>query len=207
MDTLETFSVTVVVADRVGILRDVTKAVFGLGGNLVDLRLAVVCGCFTMTCIAQFDAGRASAKALATAIRDVLVCAGDDNPGVHVHPYALRPAAAPVPGERYVFAVDGVDRPGRVYQISEFFVEHGVNVEDWAHVLQSDAVNAFNSGTVTVPSGIDIVALQREFARRMEALGYRGLLLHENIFRATNEIGPIHSLLDEAAAAAHAAGR
>ena len=203
MNSPETFSITVVVADRVGVLRDVAKTVFVLGGNLVDLRQAVVCGCFTLTCIAQFEEAPDGAEGVAAALRGALVSAGDANPGAHVHPYDLKPAAAPAGGERYVFAVDGVDRPGRVYRIAQIFAEHGVNVEDWSHVLQEDAVNAFNSGTVTVPAGVDTAALQREFTRRMAECGYKAALLHENIFRATNGIGPIHSLLDEAAAAAH----
>ena len=37
--------------------------------------------------------------------------------------------------------------------------------------------------------------LQESFRQAMPERGLTGLLCHENIFRATNEIGPIRSLI------------
>ena len=45
------------------------------------------------------------------------------------------------------------------------------------------------------PESVDFRAIQDGFRAAMAERGLTGLLCHENIFRATNEIGPIKSLI------------
>lgn len=190
-----TFAVSVTLPDRVGVLRDVTKAILELRGNLVDLRQVVVGGCFSLTCVATLPSD-VGADAVRAAIEAQMT---PDEAGIVVRPYAPAPGPVVARGSRYVFTVSGPDAPGRVFEVAQFFVERGINIEDWQHVVAAPGT-AFNVGLVTIPDDLELQRVQDDFARRLGSMGLSASLRHENIFRATNEIGPIHALLPHAAA-------
>lgn len=194
------FLVSVVMPDRVGILRDVTGALSGLGVNFTDLRQAVVGGVFTLSAIAEF-ASPAEPAALVEAVRAALP---DMDAAVHACPCAAHDAPAPA-GERYVVAVTGPDSPGRIHRIAKVFAARGANVEDWRHDL-SDPARTLTIGVVTIPPGTDPAALRGELETELGPLGLSTSLLHENIFRATNEVGPIRNLLGGAPSVSRNAG-
>ena len=185
---MKSYAISVMVPDRVGVLRDVSKVIFELRGNIGDLRQNIVDGCFTLTCIASFPR-KTKADAIREAIQSRL--AGGN---VMVQEFTP-PKHAPVTGgERYVFTVQGSDKPGRVFSVSDFFAARGINVEDWSHRITSSGL-AFNSGTVTVPQDINVGKMQTDFVNHLAKHGLTARLFHENIFKATNDIGPIQSLL------------
>lgn len=200
------FLVTTALPDRVGILRDVTGALYALGANFTDLRQTVVGGIFTLSAIAEFEAP-ADPAALAGAVRaalpekdacvDVRPCAA---PASHVAMRIERTSAPRAAGERYVVSVTGPDSPGRIHRIAKVFAAHGANVEDWRHDL-SDPARTLTIGVVTIPASADLAALRAALDAELAPLGLSTSLLHENIFRATNEVGPISVLLDPATAA------
>lgn len=190
-----TLLITAILPDRVGILRDVTGVIFQNGGNLTDLRQTIIGGVFSMSCVAEFanapDMGALRGAILAKlperdAVVAVLPCAANsfDNPAVA--------------GERYVASVSGPDRPGRVHMIADIFAASGVNVEDWRHDM-SDRDRVLTIGIVRVPAGCDLPGLQAELREKLGQFGMAASLRHENIFRATNEVGPISALLDTTA--------
>ena len=194
------FLVTTALPDRVGILRDVTGALFALGANFTDLRQTVVGGIFTLSAIAEFESP-ADPAALAAAVRaalpekdacvDVRPCAA---PASHV---AMRIERTSVPrgaGGRYVVSVTGPDSPGRIHRIAKVFAAHGANVEDWRHDL-SDPARTLTIGVVTIPASADLAALRAALDAELAPLGLSTSLLQENIFRATNEVGPISALI------------
>ena len=195
------FLVTTALPDRVGILRDVTGALFALGANFTDLRQTVVGGIFTLSAIAEFEAP-ADPAALSAAVRaalpeqdacvDVRPCAA---PASHVA-MRIERTSPPRPGAggRYVVSVTGPDSPGRIHRIAKVFAAHGANVEDWRHDL-SDPVRTLTIGVVTVPAACDLAALRAALDAELAPLGLSTSLLHENIFRATNEVGPISALI------------
>ncbi len=187
------FLVTAALPDRVGILRDVTGALFALGANFTDLRQTVVGGIFTLSAIAELEAP-ADPAALADAVRAALP---REDPCVDVRPCAAHDAP-PATGARYVVAVTGPDSPGRIHRIAKVFAAAGANVEDWRHDL-SDPARTLTIGVVTIPAGGDPAALRTSLAAELDPLGLSSSLLHENIFRATNEVGPIRKLLGPAA--------
>ena len=199
------FLVTTALPDRVGILRDVTGALFALGANFTDLRQTVVGGIFTLSAIAEFEAP-ADPAALAGAVRDALPekdacvdvrpCAA---PASHVAMRIERTSAPRAAGERYVVSVTGPDSPGRIHRIAKVFAAHGANVEDWRHDL-SDPARTLTIGVVTIPATADLAALRAALDAELAPLGLSTSLLHENIFRATNEVGPISVLLNPATA-------
>ena len=189
--TANTYLITAILPDRVGILRDVTGVIFKAGGNLTDLRQMIMGGIFSLSCVAAFETSQEVA-ALRSAILAELP---EPDATVIVIPCALHSAdSAPVSGERYAAAVSGPDRPGRVHRIAAIFASHGVNVEDWRHDF-SDPSRALTIGLVRVPAGCDVQKLQAELAADMAKFNMVASLRHENIFRATNEVGPIDALL------------
>ena len=206
------FLVTTALPDRVGILRDVTGALFARGANFTDLRQSVVGGIFTLSAIAEFEAP-ADPAALAAAVRAALpeadACVDVRPCAPAAAPRAAAPrvgivvertgAAAAGAGGRYVVSVTGPDSPGRIHRIAKVFAAHGANVEDWRHDL-SDPARTLTIGVVTVPASADLAALRAALEAELAPLGLSTSLLHENIFRATNEVGPIASLLGDGSA-------
>lgn len=186
------FLVTTILHDRVGILRDVSGALCALGANLTDLRQNVIGGMFVLSTIAEFT----------RAIKDeeivhALIGALDDKVDISVEecePAVAQSGARTVDGERYVASFSGPDRPGRIHAIAEVFARHGANVEDWRHDL-SDPAHTLTVGVVTLAAGSDPLAIQNELRETFGPMGLAASLLHENIFRATNEVGPIIDLL------------
>lgn len=198
------FLVTTALPDRIGILRDVTGALFARGANFTDLRQTVVGGIFTLSAIAEFEKPADPAD-LAAAVRDALpekdACV-DVRPCVapasHVAMRIERTSPRAAGGgaaERYVVSVTGPDSPGRIHRIAKVFAAHGANVEDWRHDL-SDPARTLTIGVVTIPASADLAALRAALDAELVPLGLSTSLLHENIFRATNEVGPIRTLLD-----------
>ena len=190
-DTGKTFLITAMLPDRVGILRDITGVIFLQGGNLTDLRQTIIGGVFSLSCVAEFTGAPDPGKLRAAIVADL----PEKDAQISIMPCAAATFDAPsTAGERYVAAVSGPDRPGRVHAIAEIFAAHGVNVEDWRHDL-SDRDRALTIGIVTVPPACDVRRLQRELSDKLAPFGMAASLRHENIFRATNEVGPIDALM------------
>jgi glycine cleavage system transcriptional repressor len=182
------FITSVLVPDRVGLLRDVTQAVFALEGNIGSIRQTVVDGFFTLVFTAEHpsqvtpEALRAllNASLESEAIVTVLDCP------------ETRESVVPT-GSRFVVMTRGEDKPGTIFAITSFLVDHGVNIEDW--MVEEEGGQVVYIAQVVVPEAVDFRLLQDGFRSAMSERGLTGLLCHENIFRATNEIGPIKSLI------------
>ena len=184
------FVVSVLVADRVGILRDITTALLDVGGQIDTLSQTVVEGYFTVTLTASFRDTIAP-----EAIRDRLArnFVAD---GASIHVQRCKPdAAVPVVahGDRYVLIVMGRSRDDLTARLTSFLAGKRINIEDWYMDLRGD--EAVYLSELTIPSALDLKQIQDEMARFTAPMGLRASLQHENIFRVTNEIGPVASLL------------
>lgn len=186
-----TLVVTVLLPDRVGILAETTGTVFRLGGNIGAIRQTIVAGFFSLVFLATFD--DPAAESLRDKVEAALSKALGAEASVGVHVVAEPPSPVIQDGERFIATTRGPDRPGTIYAISSFFVEHGVNIETWQVDTRADKIVYI--AQVLIPSDIDARSIQRDFIDQMAIHGLTATLAHENIFRATNEIGPIGSLL------------
>lgn len=187
------FVVAVLVADRTGIIRDVASAVTDLGGNIDGVRQTVVEGYFSITLTAAFPVRR-TAAGLRAAIAGRF---GRGEAEVVVRPFvAVRRPAGMVRGQPYVLCLTGPDRPGILKRAATWLAGQGINVEDFEYQLDGRIVTYI--GHLTVPRRRSIRPLQAELRDLMSAIGMRATLQHQNIFRATNEIGPIRGLIEEA---------
>ena len=94
-----------------------------------------------------------------------------------------------------IVIVTGEDRPGIIRRLTTCLAEKAINIEDWD--CRFDGPNVTYIGELTVPEHLAIRPVQEELQAVMADLGMRCTFQHENIFRATNEIGPIRALLKE----------
>jgi glycine cleavage system transcriptional repressor len=119
---VDELAITVIGADRPGIVADVAEVLAGLGANLTDSTMTRLRGHFAMTLVcagpsaAQVEAGLAPLAAdgrLLATVRAV----GPDIP-------------APSGGEPYVCSVHGADRLGIVAAVTRVLADAGGNVTD-----------------------------------------------------------------------------
>jgi predicted amino acid-binding ACT domain protein len=186
------YVVSVVVPDRVAILRDITTAITDMDANIDGISQTVVAGYFTALLTATFE-DRPSADAVKAAIQDRF---DNRSASIHVRSHDAPPASRRrVKGDRYVVIVTGVDRKGVLRAVTTFLAEHGINIEDW-HV-SFDPPRVTHVGEITVPAALDVKQLQDGFHDVLAALGLNGCVQHQNIFRVTNEVGAIKLLLRE----------
>ncbi|MEI6972307.1 MAG: ACT domain-containing protein [bacterium] len=184
------YVVSVLVADRVGILRDVTSAVTDMGANIDGFSQTVVAGYFTVILTTSFHEPRSPESIRENILRNF----GPDEAAVVVQPYAADAVGRiPVKGARYIVTVTGVDKPGILKTITGYFADKGINVEDW--FVEFDGGNVRHIGEVSVPKLLDIKQVQEEFQHLLSAMDMDSFIQHENIFKATNEIGAIGAIL------------
>jgi len=185
---VQRFITSVFAADRVGLLRDVTQAVFSLDGNIGSIRQTVVDGFFTLVFTADFPE-----QVAPETLRSLIAVSLDAGAVVTVMECPEAPPAVVPEGSRFVVTTRGEDRPGTIFAITSFLVEHGVNIEDW--IVENDGGQIVYIAQVVVPETVDFQMIQERFRAAMAERDLAALLCHENIFRATNEIGPIKALL------------
>ncbi len=187
------FVISLLVPDRTGILRDVTSPLTDMGANIDQIRETVVEGYFTVTLTVTFEAPQTADDVRDAISREFLA----DEVSIVARPFESATPPSKMPGgKRYIVTLTGDDRPGILKRLTTCLAEKGVNIEEWECRLDGHVVTYV--GAITVPSRLSIGQLQEELRAVMTELGIRSSLQHENIFRATSEIGPIRSLLKEA---------
>lgn len=186
------YVISVLISDRVGILRDITSAVADLDANIDGISQTVVAGYFTVILTATFPR-----KPTADTIRHAIEANfGTGEASVVVRPYrAPRSNTRAVESAPHVVTLSGKDRPGILKAVTAFLASRGVNIEDW--FVQFQGPNVTHIGEVTVPDQLDIQQLQSELRQIASQLGLSSGIQHENIFRVTNEVGPISTFLGD----------
>lgn len=182
------FVISVLIADRVGVLRDITAAVTELDANIEGISQTVVHGYFTVVVIAAFRTALTE-----TGVRDAILAKfRGDEASVTVRPYDPN-ARQVVAGDRYILTMSGRDRPGILKKVTAFLAEKGINVEDLFFLIRGEYVT--HIGEVTVPRRLDVRQIQGELQALLAPMKLTGMLQHENIFRVTNEVGSVQPML------------
>jgi glycine cleavage system regulatory protein len=153
--------ITLIGADRPGLVERVAAAVADHSGNWIESRMCHLGGEFAGILRAEFPADRSGPfeEALAALSADGLSVAWKAE------------ASAPAPSARRAARLDllGQDRPGIVRQIAGALARAGANVED----LETECLSAPMSGetlfkataVVALPPGCDEAALRAELER------------------------------------------
>jgi glycine cleavage system transcriptional repressor len=184
------YVMSILVSDRVGILRDITSAVTDAGGNIDGISQTVVSGFFTVILTASF-AGEQDVVALRQSIE------GNFKAGevvVVVRPHREGTPEVVSGGRRYMLTLMGTDRPGVLKTVTGFLADRGINIEDWDMQLFPEHVT--HVAELRLPPELDLCCVGDELQQVVGELGLRATIQHENLFRATSEIGPIRSLLE-----------
>lgn len=186
-----TYLVSVITPDRVGLTRDIAQTIVDLQGYISDMRQVIVSGFFSLIFVTEHteDVGTRLHDALRAVLPEGAVLSIMPNPeGVR--------AAMPQVGPRYVAIASGEDKPGIMLAISSFMASHNINIEDWSTLFDGPHVTHLAYITFRAPC-TDLKAVQAEYKKVMSDLGFTAQLCHEDIFRATGEVAPIKSIIQE----------
>lgn len=182
------YVISILIADRIGILSAITSGVTDLGANIEGISQTVVQGYFTVIMTVAFPQAVGEDE-IRRAIQNRF---HKDEASVLVRPYTPR-AQVPVEGDRYFLTMSGQDQPGILKALTGYLAEKKINVEDLFFRIIGKQVT--HIGEVTVPAQLDLKQVQDELRAVMAPFALVIGLQHENLFRATNEVGAIRHLL------------
>lgn len=179
---------TVMAADRVGIVAHIGAAVRELGGAIAEFSQTVMRGFFTVIFLAHFPPGTAAESVRARVAGD-----GEDL-AVSVRRGSPTPPPEPV-GQRYILTVHGPDQPGLVAGIGAFLAGRDINIEDM-YARRDDEGSGQFVMILQIRCGPerDTRQLQLDLAELADEYGVVAHLQHENVFLATNEVSAVRAL-------------
>jgi len=178
------YVISIMARDRVGIIADVTGTIRNLRGNLADLSQTVLGGYFTMILIASFPD-----EVTPATLRETLVALDRQAPfevGIKLRDPHLPGETEVTPENRYVLTAVGPDKIGLVAALSGFLREKGINIEDLATLVEGEKYWMILQ--VSLPPQMDVAKLKRSLQLHLEKVGVHADLMHQGIFRATNEV-------------------
>lgn len=190
------YIITLMAANRVGILAAVTNALDELGGNLREVSQTVMQKFFTIIMAAEFPEHR-TPDVIVDHIRDIGRPFGIE---VNLKDPDAETLQTPVEGsEKFVLILTGQDRPGIIRQITHRLAHEGIDIVD-LYAMRHEKDGTFTSlMELDVPSGVDALALQQDLERMGREVGLAATMQHENIFIATNDPRPVRVSLRERA--------
>src|SRR5687767_9480376 len=160
---LATLVMTVIGADRPGLVQMVAARVADHGGNWLESRMCRLGGQFAG--ILRVEVPRERRDELVNALRTLEV----DGLRVIIHAEAGLKTGTPAEGALATVELVGQDRPGILRSVSGVFAAHGVNVEE----LASERVNAPMDGgvlfqaraTVFIPATVKLSAVRTDLEK------------------------------------------
>jgi len=157
--------VTAVGADRPGIVAALTGALLEVGGNLADVRAALLHGSFAtmLSVVVPADVTVADVEAALRPVADRLGL------GLYIAPTA--PAPAGPRGARAVVSVYGADRPGIVHGIAQEIAAQRANVVDLSARLVGTPPVYVLGIELELPEGLTGDALRERLAPAAAAAG------------------------------------
>jgi glycine cleavage system transcriptional repressor len=151
-------------SDRPGIVAAITGALLRVGGNLEDVRAALLRGSFA-TVLAVAVPDEVTADDVTAALRPVAVELGL---GIWIGEAAPKPPGPPRP--RCVLSVYGADHPGIVHGVSTALADRDVNVVDLSARLVGEPPIYVLGIEAELPEGLDPLALQADLHGVAEGL-------------------------------------
>ncbi len=118
------FAITAIGRDRPGIVAAVSGALYELGGNIEDSRMAILGGHFAVMLIVNVPD-----EVGASALEQRLAGVGDDL-GLDAITVSGVQAATATEAASHVVSVYGADHPGIVHAVASTLAEQGANVTD-----------------------------------------------------------------------------
>ncbi len=177
--------ISVMSKDRPGIVADITGTILDLNGDLADLNQSVLGGYFTMILIAEFDDSITPEDVIAKFSHIESETRIEAN--IKELTIPLETLKNELPKETFVVTGQGENRKGLVKIMGDFFNERNINILDLVTTLDRKLYTMIFQVDL---SCIDSVAdLRDELASIAEQEQLDLVLQHNDIFRATHEIG------------------
>jgi glycine cleavage system regulatory protein len=153
---------TVLGADRTGLVESLAKKIAAVGGNWEDSRMARLGGQFAGILLVTVETARTDE--LVASLREL------DAQGLQV---TARPTAAPAKqATRSVrLVVTGQDRPGIVRDVARVLVERGANVEELESTIAPAPMSGERMFTAKIRAAVAAAADTSDLRARLEALG------------------------------------
>ncbi|HEY0983528.1 MULTISPECIES: glycine cleavage system protein R [unclassified Schlesneria] len=190
------YIMTVVAANRTGILAALANALDELGGNLRDVSQAVIQKFFAMIMAAEF-ADDQDPEVIVEHIRAVCRAFGADvtlrDPEKDM---GFDGATEPTPKERYVLTLAGPDRPGVLRFLAHRLALDGIDLVDLQGRLEcrdkeSQAKMFLAAMELSVPPGVDALQLCEELRNEFQADGITVSLQHRRVIAALAHPEPV----------------
>jgi glycine cleavage system regulatory protein len=152
-----TLVMTILSADRPGLVSQLSSVIAEHGGNWLESRMAHLGGHFAG--IVRVELPTEQQPKLLAALRAL------ESQGITVHTHGDSAAAPAAAGPLVTITVVGHDRPGIVRQISQVFAGLGVNVEEFASHVESAPMSGeilfHATATVRLPASCAVAQLRQ----------------------------------------------
>ena len=182
------YVLTVMAKDRIGIIRDVSRALANSKGNITNVSQTVMRGYFTLIISVQMPD-----ETPQLAIRQAVERSGDVGEfEVNVRPYAKAETSPETICEKYMLSVTGNDKSGVIAETADVLAEYDTNIDDLYAYVTGDRFLML--AHVSVPLGADVESVQTRLEKMGSNMGFVVHFQHENIFRATNDVAPVNQL-------------
>ena len=188
---MKDYILTVMAQDRVGIVRDVSSALAGIGGNITHLSQTVMRGYFTLIISVDVPDERTQLE-----IRQAIERSGSVGElEVSVRPYCESLSSAPVAAERFTLSMQGKDQKGIIARTTSYLAQRSINIDDFYSYVHDGTLLML--AQVSVPMGADIEEVQSSLEQVGQEFDLIVHMQHENIFRVTSDIRPVVDLQGE----------
>lgn len=182
---------TVLAANRVGILAALTNALDELGGNMLDVSQAVIQEFFTMILAAEFPEER-DPEVIVDHIRAVCRPFGAEvalkNPDNEI---AFEILEEPIPRQRYVLTAAGQDRPGVLRYIAHRLAQDDIVLMDLQGMRRESDRTFLTSMELAVPPGVDALKLRNDLDNEFRPDGITIALQHRRVLAALAHPEPV----------------
>lgn len=188
--TTEDFILSVTAKDRPGIIAAVTRTLFELGGNVTELSQTVMRGYFTLIlCVAL-------PKGLEPEVIRSRVEGSEPafELSVGVRRYDPKSLFVPEPEAGvYFLTLQGKDRPGLIARITAHLASRSINIEDLYTRTEGEEITMILQLRPQSPPSAE--QLRLDLAAIASELDVAAYLLHQDILRATSEVGAVRRLV------------
>ncbi|MFC3051268.1 glycine cleavage system protein R [Kordiimonas pumila] len=120
----DTFLISIIGRDKVGVVSAVSNYLFEAGANLADCAFAVLGEGFEFSCVAEFTA-EMEQEELETGLNDLELL---DGARITVSKFPFKLLRGDSGTITHVVEISGGDRPGLVARMSEVLVDYGANI-------------------------------------------------------------------------------
>lgn len=185
------YIMTILAANRTGILAALANAMDELGGNLRDVSQAVIHKFFAVIMAAEFPKDQ-DPEVIVDHIR--AVCRGF-GAKVTLHDPSTEMGfdgeTEPAPKERYVLTLSGKDRPGVLRFLAHRLALDGIDLIDLQGRMEESTQTFLSAMEVAVPLGVDAMHLCEELRNEFQADGITVSLHHRRVIAALAHPEPV----------------